>query len=107
MDRDGPETQPQASTGDSERAAKTELIARVDAAHPSPSARAQRVLDVLRTNTQLETWDVACFCVEYLGFMTPVWPWLEQDVQRLARLIYTAHYEHFGAELPQEATRKL
>lgn len=91
----------------SERARKAKLINEVDLVSLSPGARAQRVLDVLRTNQNLNTWDVVCFCSEYLGFMIPVFPWLEQDAQRLAKLIYTAHYEHFGATLPQEAERKI
>lgn len=96
-----------AAAEDTERARKERLIALVDAAHPSPAARAQRVLDVIRTNTKLTNWDIACFCAEYLGMMSAAWPWLGEDSMRIARLIYTAHYEHFGTELPEEAKRTL
>lgn len=94
-------------SGEDERRRKEQLITLVDAAHPSPELRARKVLELLRANEDVSTWDVACFCAEYLGMMSAVWPWLAGDSQRIARLVYTAHYEHFGTELPPEATRGL
>lgn len=90
-----------------ERERKSALIALVDAAHPPPELRARKVLDSLRQDSSLDTWDVLCFCVEYLGMMSAVWPWLTEDAKRVAKLVYIAHYEHFGTELPQEARTKL
>lgn len=71
------------------------VMAKIDAVTESPSKRALRVLTVLR-RSQVSTWDVLCFCGEYLGMMIPAYPWLEEDARRLTRLIYLAHYVHFG-----------
>ncbi len=95
------------STGSDEQRRKRELIALVDGIHESPELRARKVLEILRANEAVTTWDVACFCAEYLGMMSAVWPWLGDASKRVAQLIYTAHYEHFGAELPEEAKRSL
>lgn len=94
-------------SGEDERRRKERLITLVDAAHSSPELRARKVLELLRANEDVSTWDVACFCAEYLGMMGAVWPWLEGPAKRIAQLVYTAHYEHFGTELPEEAKKAL
>ena len=86
---------------------KIALITRVDAQTPSPSDRAKRVLEILRADPNVDTWDVLCFCAEYLGMMSSAWPWLELPAKNLTHLIYTAHYEHFGAEGIQTESKKI
>lgn len=73
-----------------------EVIKRVDETCESPQARAKRVLEALKSHDNITTWDVLCFCVEYLGMMTPVWSWLGNEARTLNRLVYLAHYVHFG-----------
>ena len=90
----------------SEKEKKLSLIESVDNHHASPAERAKRVLLLLQ-NTDVDTWDVLCFCAEYMGMMSAAWPWLEMDAKRFARLVYTAHYEHFGTELGPQEQRKL
>jgi hypothetical protein len=41
---------------------------------------------------EIDNWDLTCFCVEYLGSQVSVHPWLMEDVKRLNKLVYTAHY---------------
>ena len=75
-------------------------MARVDQRTESPSARAQKVLIALRAREDITTWDVLCFCAEYLGMMLPAYPWLDKEAREVARMVYLAHYVHFGG--PQD-----
>lgn len=97
-----PESKKVEQVEQTERDRKLSLIEKVDKAHDSPALRAQKVLNVLRSDENVNTWDVLCFCAEYIGMMSSAWPWLESDAKRFARLIYTAHYEHFGTTLGPE-----
>lgn len=72
-----------------------ERIIAVDELVPSPSVRARMIFGILHHSAQGQTltdWDVVCFCAEFLGMITSVYPWLEDDVRKIAKLVYTAHY---------------
>lgn len=68
-----------------------EHLASVDAKLKSPEQRALAVYQYLR-ESQFTTWDVLCFCVNWLGIMAAVWPWLEAPAKILSGLVYKAHY---------------
>lgn len=87
--------------GDTE-AVKNKMAA-IDAKTQSPSQRALRVLEVLRKNPSLTTWDVLCFCSEYLGMMVPAYPWLDTNARNTARIVYLAHYIHFGGPADEKS----
>src|SRR5256885_570581 len=72
-----------------------ERMAEVDKITESPSQRAQKVWDYARLvsdKTGFTTWDLLCFVSEWLGIMTPVWPWLVDPAKDLAKRVYYAHY---------------
>jgi len=73
-----------------------EVMARIDRLTESPDQRAQKVLIALRAHANVTTWDVLCFCAEYLGMMVPAYPFVEKEARELTRLVYLAHYVHFG-----------
>lgn len=69
-----------------------ELIKEVDETVDSPNYRARVVLTFLK-HSNYTTWDITCFCVEYLGMVSVnEWPWLTEAAKKLARLVYSAHY---------------
>lgn len=68
-----------------------EHLAKVDARTKSPEQRALAVYQYLR-ESQFSTWDILCFCVNWLGIMSTVWPWLETPAKILSGLVYKAHY---------------
>lgn len=78
----------------------TAAMKRVDELTESPGARAQKVLIALRARPDISTWDVLCFCAEYLGMMLPAYPWLDKEAREVARMVYLAHYVHFSG--PQD-----
>lgn len=72
---------------------KKELIEKIDKLYPSPSERASHVWGILQQHAaNLSTWDVLCFCAEYMGMMIPAVPFIEKGAKDNARLIYDAHY---------------
>lgn len=95
------------------------FVSKLDEIIPSPSARAQKLLNALRARygNSLDTWDVTCFAAEWLGLMSlnPELSFLEPYAKRIGQLVYTAHYERFkheldpkpaGASPPNELDRK-
>lgn len=69
----------------------------VDAKFDSPEKRAQRVFDLLRKH-DISNWDALCFAVEFMGFLSPHYPWLTDAARETTRLVYTAHY-YFADEI--------
>jgi hypothetical protein len=68
-----------------------EHIASVDLKCASPEQRAWSVYEYLK-QSHFTTWDILCFCVNWLGVMTAVWPWMESPVKVLSGLVHRAHY---------------
>lgn len=67
-------------------------IAHVDGLMKSPKDRALLIYNILRENPSLTTWDVMCFCAEWMGQMTAVWDWLEGPAKSIAKSTYYIHY---------------
>src|SRR5690348_13384670 len=68
-------------------------IARIDAEQPSPSDRATRVWHLLQTyDPDLTTWDVLCFCAEFMGLVSQRYHWMLPLSKRFVSLVYSAHY---------------
>lgn len=78
-----------------EQVSLQERMLEVDKITESPSKRAQKVWEyakLVSDKTGFTTWDLLCFATEWLGIMTPVWPWLEEPARSLAKRVYYAHY---------------
>lgn len=74
----------------SERDARIRLV---DAQTPSPEARALRVWNVLQTHDpDLTTWDILCFCAEFMGMTSQRYQWIIPLSKHFAKLVYSAHY---------------
>lgn len=70
-----------------------EQIRVVDALTSSPSDRANRVWHLLETHDpDLTTWDVLCFCAEFVGLIAERYHWILPIAKRFTGLVYTAHY---------------
>ena len=83
----------EASNGEDERSRRANRITQVDATVAPPAERASRVLKYLQKG-DFDTWDITCFCAEYLGMMSSTWTWLHAPAIATARLVYAAHYEN-------------
>lgn len=70
------------------------VIDEVDAQTPNPTRRAERVWAILREQhgSELDMWDLMCFAVGYLAAQHAAFPWVEEYVKPLNRLLHTAHY---------------
>lgn len=67
-----------------------------DQSETSPSRRAVKVYKVLRANPDLDNWDVACFCVEYLaGLASSALLFLKPVMLPVVRIMYLVHYVRF------------
>lgn len=64
----------------------------IDKLIKSPKDRALLIYSILRENPSLTTWDVMCFCAEWMGQMTAVWDWLEEPAKAIAKSTYYIHY---------------
>lgn len=86
-------------------------MAHIDELMASPKHRALRIYNILRENPSLTTWDVMCFCAEWMGQMTAVWDWLEMPAKAIAKSTYYIHYyrssEVARAEVSLEGESKL
>ncbi|SRR5258706_2214100 len=69
-----------------------EHIAVIDRRTTSPEQRALKVYQYLRENPAFTTWDILCFCANWLGIMSAVWSWVENPAKVLSQLVYKAHY---------------
>lgn len=82
-----------------------EVVERVDKHTESPTARAQRVWNLVKSqNPELTDWDILCFAVEYIGSMVANWAWLEDVAKPLAKRLYVAHYSMM--DKPPEPEKK-
>lgn len=82
----------------------------IDARLASPSDRATRVWTVLQTHDpDLTTWDVLCFCAEFMGMVAERYHWIIPIAKRFVRLVYSAHYydEHRLDSDADRITRRL
>lgn len=85
----------------------SDVMAKVDEHTDSPGKRASKVLVALRMHPSITTWDVLCFCAEYLGMMVPAYGFLEEDARRLTRLVYLAHYIHYSGPADEKTIREV
>lgn len=71
-----------------------ERVSKVDAHVKNPAERALKVWNklYLDDSDSLTDWDLVCFAVEYLGFMSTVFPFIAPEAKRLNVLVYKAHY---------------
>lgn len=85
-------------------------IKEIDAIIPSPSDRATRVWTLLQTHDpDLTTWDILCFCAEFMGMTSERYQWILPISKRFVRLVYSAHYydEHRTDAESDRITRKI
>lgn len=71
------------------------LMRKIDLLYPSPSDRASKIHRLIQEQLPDATnWDVICFCVEYLGYMSvqPELMWLKNVALLGNKLVYKAHY---------------
>lgn len=66
-------------------------IESVDKKCKTPELRALEVYEYLK-KSNFTTWDICCFCVNWLGTMSIIWPWLLEPTKVLSGLVYRAHY---------------
>lgn len=83
------------------------LIERVDKIIASPSQRAYKVWTRLKeVGPGFSDWDLICFSIEFLGAQSHVYPWLEEPVKSISRLVYTAHYMAGQSEMVSDDERE-
>lgn len=69
------------------------MMAVVDARYPTPEERAKYIhAEFQKHFPQLTTWDMVCFCTEYLAYMVSILPAMEEDMKKLVRTLYFTHY---------------
>ena len=71
-----------------------EFIEKIDKLTNSPSERAKVIWLALAAgaDTKITNWDLICFCVETLGFMSTEFPWLKEAAMAASKIVYKAHY---------------
>jgi hypothetical protein len=82
----------------------------IDAKHPSPQQRAERVWRVISTNDpDLTTWDVLCFCAEFVALTCERYQWMIPLAKKFVSLVYSAHYydEHRTDDKFDRVTREV
>ncbi len=82
-----------------------EFIEKIDKLTNSPSERAKVIWLVLAagTDTKITNWDLICFCVETLGFMSSEFPWLKEAAMMVNKIVYKAHYLNTDRILESES----
>ena len=77
-----------------ERELTEEFIAKIDKLTGSPSDRARSIWELLMQSDtkKITNWDLICFCVETLGFMSSEFPWLKEAAMAASQIVYKAHY---------------
>ena len=69
------------------------VIERVDHATPGPGERALFIWELFRKeHPDLTDWDLVCFASNYLGYISPAFPWLHDSARAICSLVYKAHY---------------
>lgn len=73
------------------RSAVEKLMEEVDKFMPSPEQRALKVWGKL-DKTDLNVWDLICFCAEAMGYVMPLFPEFEPTIKSLSLNVYATHY---------------
>lgn len=68
----------------------TKRVAQIDAITESPEARALRVHSLL--HGQVSEWDIVCYAISALGFLSVNHGWLRDRAISLNKDMYAAHY---------------
>ena len=55
---------------------------------------------------KITNWDLICFCVETLGFMSSEFPWLKEAAMAVSQIVYKAHYLNHDRILASETNLK-
>ncbi|KKM91111.1 hypothetical protein LCGC14_1231850 [marine sediment metagenome] len=76
------------------RALTADFVEKIDKLTKSPSERANFIWLVLADGAKekITNWDLICFCIETLGFMSSEFPWLREAAIMVNKLVYKAHY---------------
>ena len=84
----------ESNRNDESRALTADFIEKIDKLTKSPSERASFIWLALASGTseKVTNWDLICFCVEVLGFMSSEFPWLREAAIMVNKLVYKAHY---------------
>ena len=79
---------------DERRTLTEEFVEKIDKLTKSPSERATVIWLALAAGTEkkITNWDLICFCVETLGFMSSEFPWLKEAAIAASKIVYKAHY---------------
>lgn len=68
------------------------VISELDKVVPSPQVRGKKIYDILKSQVEVDTWDVICACTEMLAFLLPTAPSLESPVRQLSKEVFSTHY---------------
>lgn len=85
-------------------------ITELDAHIASPQQRAERVWRVISMNDpDLTTWDVLCFCAEFVALTCERYQWMMPLAKKFINLVYSAHYydEHRTDDKFDRVTREV
>jgi hypothetical protein len=85
-------------------------IEELDKQIPSPQQRAERVWRVISINDpELTTWDVLCFCAEFVALTCERYQWMMPLAKKFISLVYSAHYydEHRTNDKFDRVTREV
>jgi hypothetical protein len=85
------------------RSLTKERIAEIDKLIRPPSKRAEEIYYLLRSQKKYTTWDIVCFCIEYLALQVPNLSFIEPEIRKLSKLIYLQHYVNYA---PREIDRQ-
>ena len=85
-----------------------EFIEKIDRLTGSPSDRARVIWELLmQSDTKsITNWDLICFCVETLGFMSSEFPWLKEAAMTASKIVYKAHYLNHDKIIASETNLK-
>ena len=85
-----------------------EFIEKIDRLTGSPSDRARFIWELLMQSDtkKLTNWDLICFCIETLGFMSTEFPWLKEASMAVSQIVYKAHYLNHDRILDSETNLK-
>lgn len=80
---------------DSKHSKQQAIVERVDKITSSPSIRASRIYEILKPHfSSISIWDLICFCVETLAWISVSHEWLQQPIKYLSLLVYNYHYQN-------------
>jgi hypothetical protein len=66
----------------------------IDAKYPSPEERANAVFSYFSTliDNKITTWDLMCFCAEYIAYLSQTYTELNPVARELIKQVYQHHY---------------